>query len=195
MLFLNFSTYFSPFSNYFISFYTRVFKIPYLYLDFYTRRFIYFIFPSLKPTPTPTILTLSKDIFGKAKTTFLNADERKNENKNANINAVFYNKKEYKQVIKEENNDLEKKWKSIILYKNTPRGNILMYYDAFKLGFVYTCDTSVSYDILNALAMGNAVVSWEYDVNKELLPKEYHNYLTGNGDIKILIKMILWMKY
>ena len=35
MLFFNFSTYFSPFSNYFISFYTRVFKIPYLYLDFY----------------------------------------------------------------------------------------------------------------------------------------------------------------
>ena len=66
---------------------------------------------------------------------------------------IFYNKKEYKQAIKEENNDLEKKWKSNILYKNTPRGNILMYYDAFKLGFVYTCDTSVSYDILNALAM------------------------------------------
>ena len=46
-----------------------------------------------------------------------------------------------------------------------------------------------SLDILNALAMGNAVVSWENDVNKELLPKEYHNYLTGNGDIKKLIKL------
>ena len=153
MLFFNFSTYFSPFSNYFISLYTRVFKIPYLYLDFYTRRFIYYLFPSLKPPPIPTIVTLSEDFYGKAKTNFLNAIESNNENKNANINSVFYNKKEYKQAIKEENNDLEKKWKSNILYKNTPRGNILMYYDAFKLGFVYTCDTSVSYDILNALAM------------------------------------------
>ena len=47
-----------------------------------------------------------------------------------------------------------------------------------------------SLDILNALAMGNAVVSWENDVNKELLPKEYHNYLTGNGDIKKVIQTL-----
>ena len=45
-----------------------------------------------------------------------------------------------------------------------------------------------SLDILNA-AMGNAVVSWENDVNKELLPSEYHNYLTGNGDIKKLTNL------
>ena len=38
--------------------------------------------------------------------------------------------------------------------------------------------------------MGNAVVSWENDVNKELLPSEYHNYLTGNGDIKKLIQTL-----
>ena len=47
-----------------------------------------------------------------------------------------------------------------------------------------------SLDILNALAMGNAVVSWENDVNKELLPKEYHTYLTGNGDIKKVIQTL-----
>ena len=47
-----------------------------------------------------------------------------------------------------------------------------------------------SLDILNALAMGNAVVSWENDVNKELLPEEYHNYLTGNGDIKKLLQTL-----
>ena len=153
MLFFNFSTYFSPVSKYFISFYARVFRIPYLYLHFYTKQVVFYLFPSLKPKPLPTIVTLSEDFYGKAKTNFLNAIESKNENKNANINSVFYNKKQYKQAIKEENNYFEKKLKSNILYKNTPRGNILMYYDAFKLGFVYTCDTSVSYDILNALAM------------------------------------------
>ena len=38
--------------------------------------------------------------------------------------------------------------------------------------------------------MGNAVVSWENDVNKELLPSEYHDYLTGNGDINKLIQTL-----
>ena len=44
-----------------------------------------------------------------------------------------------------------------------------------------------SLDILNALAMGNAVVSWQNAVNKELLPSEFQYYLTGNGDIKKLV--------
>ena len=48
-----------------------------------------------------------------------------------------------------------------------------------------------SLDILNALAMGNAVVSWENEVNRELLPSEYHNYLAGNGETKSLEKILL----
>ncbi len=47
-----------------------------------------------------------------------------------------------------------------------------------------------SLDILNALAMGNAVVSWQNEVNKELIPSEYHNYLTGNGDIKKVVQIL-----
>ncbi len=49
-------------------------------------------------------------------------------------------------------------------------------------------DDYYSLDILNALAMGNTVVGWQNPVNKELIPREYHNYLTGNGDIKILVQ-------
>ncbi len=47
-----------------------------------------------------------------------------------------------------------------------------------------------SLDILNALAMGNAVVSWENDVNKELVPKEYHSYLSGNGETTSLERIL-----
>ena len=47
-----------------------------------------------------------------------------------------------------------------------------------------------SLDILNALAMGNAVVSWENAVNKELVPKEYHNYLSGDGETKSLVRIL-----
>ena len=35
--------------------------------------------------------------------------------------------------------------------------------------------------------MGNAVVTWQNEVNKELLPSEFQDYLSGNGDIKKLV--------
>ena len=54
--------------------------------------------------------------------------------------------------MKEQNNFLEKKWKSSVLIRKTPRGNVIMCYDSFKLGFMYYCDNSIPYDILNCLA-------------------------------------------
>ena len=49
---------------------------------------------------------------------------------------------------------LEKIWRTRILFESTPRGNIFMFYDAYKLGFSFYCDQkTVSYDILNAAAM------------------------------------------
>jgi len=72
----------------------------------------------------------------------------------ANVDKEFYDIEVYKNTIADPDNELEKKWKRNILYSNTPRGNIVMYYDAFKKGFAYYCDTqSVSASILNALAM------------------------------------------
>lgn len=45
-------------------------------------------------------------------------------------------------------------WKTRILFVATPRGNIIMYYDVYKLGFAYYSDTqSIPYSILNATAM------------------------------------------
>ena len=35
--------------------------------------------------------------------------------------------------------------------------------------------------------MGNAVVSWQNEVNKELVPSEFQDYLSGNGDTKKLV--------
>ncbi len=48
-----------------------------------------------------------------------------------------------------------------------------------------------SLDILNALAMGNAVVSWQNAVNKELVPSEFQYHLTGIGDIKKLEQILV----
>jgi len=73
---------------------------------------------------------------------------------NVNIEKEFYDKKEFAEVTQYPENNLEKKWKTRILLESTPRGNILMFYDAYKLGFSYYSDQKViSYDILNAAAM------------------------------------------
>ena len=47
-----------------------------------------------------------------------------------------------------------------------------------------------SLDILNALAMGNAVVSWRNATNEELLPNEFHDYMAGNADVKTLTQIL-----
>jgi len=86
-------------------------------------------------------------------------NESVNSKINTNIDAIFYNKKEFNNIIKIENNDIEKLWKSRILYETTPRGNIAMYYDAFKQGFAYYCEQNgIPYSILNAVAMKYVVV-------------------------------------
>jgi len=70
------------------------------------------------------------------------------------IELSFYDMDEYTEKIADANNDLEKKWRSRILYVSTPHGSIMMYYDAFKHGFAYYCDRmGLNYRLLNTVAM------------------------------------------
>lgn len=70
-----------------------------------------------------------------------------------NIDPAFYNREEYNKIISASDNVLEPKWKRRILYESTPRGNIIMFYDAYKEGFSYYSDTQMTYDILNMAAI------------------------------------------
>ena len=71
-----------------------------------------------------------------------------------NVSPVFYTKTEYNTVMQEISNYLEKEWKTRILYETTPKGNIIMYYDVYKLGFAYFSDMNgIDYHLLNAIAM------------------------------------------
>jgi hypothetical protein len=70
------------------------------------------------------------------------------------IEPCFYNLEEYTAIMLHTNNDLEKNWRSRMLYVATPYGNVMMYYDAFKQGFAYYCDRmGLNYRLLNAVAM------------------------------------------
>ena len=72
----------------------------------------------------------------------------------SNIDPIFYSKTAFKEEIQAENNNIEPVWKRRILFETTPRGNIIMYYDAYKQGFAYYTDTTgIPYSLLNVVAM------------------------------------------
>ena len=87
------------------------------------------------------------------KKSFLKTYEN-NKNMSENIEPVFYNKKDYTTFMKTDHNEIETAWKTRILYENTPKGSIVMFYDAYKQAFTYYTDhTSMPITILNAVAM------------------------------------------
>lgn len=96
-------------------------------------------------------------------------------NLNGNTNPEFYLKQNYQTAISTDKNSLEIEWKHRILFENTPRGNVIMYYDPYKLAFAYYCDTSsMSYKLLNAIAMKYVIRFHCVDlfVDNEILPIE-----------------------
>ncbi len=105
--------------------------------------------PKLKPT-----VTSLSDLYIEKRKQQLLSTYNKDATFNESIDPIFYSKPDYKQVMETPNNHIEEYWKKRILLENTPRGNIIMYYDAYKLGFVYYCDNaSLPYSIINAVVM------------------------------------------
>lgn len=82
---------------------------------------------------------------------------------NSNIPDTFYDKKLLQDALTEADNDLEREWRRRILFENSPRGNVIMYYDPYKLGFAYHCDQYLPYDILNTVAMKYVMTFKCYD--------------------------------
>jgi hypothetical protein len=83
----------------------------------------------------------------------LEKHESKWGNWNANIDAVFYQKTVYDKEMQDEDNALEERWRRRLITLYTPRGNVVMYYHPYKMGFMYFADRSLPYDVLNAVSM------------------------------------------
>ena len=102
------------------------------------------------------------EYFEKKKTRF--AQFTSNHMKNEKMDPLFYDKKAYDLYMQEQNTPLEKIWKSKLLLETTSRGNVIMYYDAYKMGFAYFSDqTSISYEVMNACAMKYVEIFRCYD--------------------------------
>ena len=96
---------------------------------------------------------------------------------NENIRKLFYLFDEYKTEIERAENTLEKEWSTRILYESTPRGNVVMYYNAYKRGFAYYADTSISYPFLNACAMKYVITFFcrDFFIDELHWPKGCHS--------------------
>lgn len=108
---------------------------------------------------TKSLKTLQEEYADKYRTAFLRTfEEEKEEDEaekwNSNIDNVLRDKEALAEIVKDADNEMERKWKRAILIENTPRGNVFMFYDIYKQAFSYYCDQAVMpYDIMNAVAM------------------------------------------
>jgi hypothetical protein len=125
----------------------------------------------------PVVVVSPTDQYVQTQTTrFLKTfdEEFKSIDYNSSIDPVFYSKKELSELLKDEANTLEPKWRTKILFENTPRGNIVMFYDAFKQGFAYYTDqTGIPYPILNAAAMKYVIMfrCRDFFMDEHVLPE------------------------
>jgi len=119
----------------------------------------------------------NKDVFLKS---FQEEEHKKKYSEN--IDPLFYKREEYNKIVAEADNILEPKWKRRILYEFTPRGNIIMFYDAYKEGFAYYSDTQMTYEILNSAAIKYSILfrCRDFFIDEQLYP---------NGFVSPLIKL------
>lgn len=138
---------------------------------------LYYLFvPRQIAEKKETILDASTKYIEKQKNRFLSKFSQPIiDELSTSIDDIFYSKTDFQEMIKTMDNSLEKKWKTRILFESTPRGNIMMYYDAYKLGFAYSSDsTGIPYPILNAVAMKYVTVyrCFDFFMDDEITPED-----------------------
>ena len=65
------------------------------------------------------------------------------EKANSNIEKDLYDYDKRKTIFADPANEVEKRWKSRILIEHTYRGNVIMYYDSYRMAFAYYSDEQV----------------------------------------------------
>lgn len=137
---------------------------------------------SILPSPETgriSIVSLTETYIEKQTKAFLKTYEPRGEtviDYNSNIDPVFYRKRELTEFLKDTQNPLEPKWRAKMLFENTPRGNIMMFYDAYKQGFAYYSDqNSIPYALLNAVSMKYVIVfrCRDFFMDETVLPPEF----------------------
>jgi len=120
-------------------------------------QFVYYRIRSKPIIQVPAIKSskqIQNEYLSKYKTRLLSTFDDNNTNWDSNVDVIINDKDKLGQLLEDKHNYLEKKWRSTVLIENTPRGNLIMFYDIYKNSFSYYCDQAiVPYDVANAAAM------------------------------------------
>jgi hypothetical protein len=157
---------------------------------FLLMRFVYYIMYQYGiweiPPPPETISSLSDDYIKLQTSKFLKSYENPNKDTfSMNIEKCFYDTKLHALAIEDADNELEKTWKRRIMFEHTPRGNIIMHYDAFKQGFVYYGDNSnIPYYVINAAVMRYVLMfrCRDFFIDDKITPENMHSPLLNKSD-------------
>ena len=104
------------------------------------------------------------------------------EGTNINIHPDLYCDKTFKNNHDQDWCIVENMWKSRILFQNTLQGNVIMYYDIYKMAFVYYSDMQISYKWLNYCAMKYVRIFYcrDFFLDDSFLPATIKNPFNQN---------------
>ena len=150
-------------------------------------RYVYFMY-SYKPITKPIAIDPIDAYISKQKKKLLGT-YKNGKDMSANIEKVFYNKKDYTAFMKVANNEIETAWKTRILYEPTPKGSIIMHYDAYKQAFAYYAEqNSIPLTLINAVAAKYVTIffcrDFYFDEETILEKREIENTETMDKDDK-----------
>ena len=117
----------------------NIFYYYFKYVVFRIKIFIIIWYQYFYPVRRKKTLTQENDIFfDKYKDKLINA--LTNHDKfNTNLTDNFNNIDKLNTFVNN-NKEYENVWKKRIIYVTTPMGNVYLYYDVYKMAFVYYCD-------------------------------------------------------
>ena len=106
-----------------------------------------------KPPTKPLVLPYVETQYDKSCKKYLNFYNTESKDENSNIDPVLYDFDKRKEIFASVDNEYEKQWKSRILIENTPRGNVMMYFNPYLLSYHYYSDEQIiPYKILEQVA-------------------------------------------
>ena len=137
---------------------------------------IFSCFNSPTKIETPKPLSLQDLFIRSGKSKFLSLDREKH---NSNIEKEFYDLESYNQMMMVQDNQLEISWKRRILFSKYHRGSVFMYYDAYKMAFVYYGAENLPYSVVNILALDyvRKFHCLDFFVDEELYEENHENPL------------------
>ena len=133
-------------------------KSPFYIIAQLILNYIYFIVQYIRTfnAPPPKKLATIPYVetqYDKSCKKYANLYGKETNDENSNIDPVLYDFVKRKEVFASADNDFEKQWKSRILMENTPRGNVMMYFNPYLLSYHYYSDEQIiPYKILEQVA-------------------------------------------